>query len=149
MAEPQIISFVPAHLADIDPPVLDPAQMQRFASAYRPTGPAFTLTEAGRALGCAGLVLDGRTGRAWAFLSNDLRRRPQLLHRTVSRALPALVDHYDLERVTAEAHKDFTAARRWLERLGFRFAGLAPRYEGTTETYARYCLWADSQKSLQ
>ncbi len=149
MRRTEVVAFVPGHLADIDPPVLDPGQMQRFAAAYQPTGPAFTLVEEGRALGCAGLVLNGREGRAWAFLSDILRQRPSLLHRTVSRALPALIQHYELEWVTAEAHRDFAAARRWLERLGFRFAGLAPRFEGTTETYARYCLWVDCQSSLQ
>lgn len=140
MAIEQIVPFEPAHLADIDPPVLDCGQIQRFAVAYYPRGPAFTLLEDGQALGCGGLMLDGKHASAWAFLSDALRRRPHLLHRTVSRALPALLDHYELESVTAEAHVDFVAARRWLERLGFRFESIAPRFAGTTEDYARYCL---------
>ena len=143
MADPEIVPFVPAHLADIDPPVLARAQMHRFAAAYRPAGPAFTMLEQGRALGCAGLVLEGPKANAWAFLSDELRRRPHLLHRTASRALPALIDHYELKCLTAEAHAEFDKARRWLERLGFRFDRIAPRFAGTTENYARYCLWVD------
>ncbi len=141
MPGPQIVAFNPVHLVDIDPPVLARSQMQRFAAAYRPAGPAFTLLEAGRALGCAGLVLEGKQAQAWAFLSDELRRRPQLLHRTVSHALPALIGHYELESVTAEAHADFAAARLWLERLGFRYDGTEKGFAGTTENYARYCLW--------
>ncbi|NIA66970.1 hypothetical protein HBA54_00010 [Pelagibius litoralis] len=143
MKGPQIVAFEPAHLIDIDPPVLLNGQMQRFAAAYRPAGPAFTLVEKGRALGCGGLILDGKLGHAWAFLSDALRRRPQLLHRTVRRALPALIEHYELEAVTAEAHVDFAAAQLWLKRLGFEFEEIAPRFAGTTENYVRYKIWLE------
>lgn len=143
MADTGIVAFIPAHLADIDPPVLARSQMQRFAAAYCPAGPAFTLIQKGRALGCAGLILEGRSAKAWAFFSDELRRRPYLLHRTVRRALPALIAHYELKELTAEAHADFRRARVWLERLGLRFDGIAPQFAGTTENYARYCLWVD------
>jgi hypothetical protein len=136
----RFVTFEPAHLADLDPPVFDRQQMQRFAVGYRATGPAFTLMEAGRALGCGGLLISGGEGRAWAFLSDSLRRRPLLLHRTVKRVLPALVEHYDLQAVSAEAHVDYAAARRWLERLGFRYQKIVPQFAGTTEDYARYRL---------
>lgn len=143
MVGPQIVPFEPAHLADLEPPVFDPGQMRRFAAAYRPAGPAFTLMEKRRALGCAGLVIEGSEGRAWAFLSDALRRRPLLLHRTVKRALPALAEHYELKSLSAEAHADFAAARRWLERLGFRNQEILPRFAGTTEDYVRYRLCPD------
>jgi hypothetical protein len=138
----QVIAFEPAHLADLDPPVFGRGQMQRFAAAYRPGGPAFTLVEAGRALGSGGLLIDGGEGKAWAFLSDALRARPLLLHRTVKQALPALMRHYELGAVTAEAHSGFTAARLWLERLGFHCEEILPGFAGTTESYARYRLWA-------
>jgi hypothetical protein len=98
--------------------------------------------EDGRSLGCGGLLVEGREARAWAFLSDNLRARPVLLHRTVKRALPVLIEHYELRVVAAEAHEDFAAARRWLECLGFDFVEILPRYAGTTENYARYRLWA-------
>jgi len=142
MTEVRVIPFEPAHLADLDPPAFGSGQLQRFAAAYRRSGPAFTLLEAGRALGSGGFVLNGAEGRAWAFLSDRLRRRPALLHRTVKRALPALMRHYGLDAVTAEAHADFAAGRRWLERLGFRHEDDLPGFAGTTETYARYRRWA-------
>ena len=137
----RVVPFAPAHLADLDPPVFCAAQLRRFAAAYRHAGPAFTLAEQGRALGCGGLLVDGGQGRAWAFLSEALRRRPMLLHRTVKRALPALIGHFDLTSVTAEAHRDFSAARLWLERLGFVYEETLPRFAGSTEDYARYRLW--------
>ncbi|GAB4391007.1 MAG: hypothetical protein Tsb0032_00390 [Kiloniellaceae bacterium] len=138
MGGPRIVPFVPAHLADLDPPVFEPEQLRRFAAAYRPAGPAFTLIGEGRALGCGGLVVEEGEGRAWAFLSEALRQRPLLLHRTVKRALPALAAHYALKRITAEAHADFAGARRWLERLGFHQLETIPRFAGTTENYVRY-----------
>ncbi|MGF1593837.1 MAG: hypothetical protein ACFCUW_11190 [Kiloniellaceae bacterium] len=137
----RVVPFAPAQLADLEPPVFCRGQLRDFAAAYRPAGPAFSLVEEGRVLGCAGLVLEGTRGRAWAFLSESLRQRPFLLHRTVRRALPALARHYDLEIIDAEAHADFAAARQWLERLGFRHVETLPRFAGTTENYARYRLW--------
>jgi len=142
MRGPRIVAFEPSHLAELDPPVFCRDQMQRFAAGYRPAGPAFSLMEAGRPLGCGGLLIESGEGRAWAFLSDSLRRRPMLLHRTAKRALPALIAHYELQAVSAEAHADFLGARRWLERLGFRYEGFLPRFAGTTENYARYRLWA-------
>lgn len=138
----RVVRFEPAHLADLEPPAFDREQLRRFAAAYRPAGPAFTLMEAGKALGSAGLLLAGGEGRAWAFLSERLRARPMLLHRTVKRALPVLMRHYALHSVAAEAHGEFAAARRWLERLGFRHDETLPAFMGTTENYARYRLWA-------
>jgi hypothetical protein len=142
MGRPRIVTFEPAHLADLDPPVFDQEQMQRFAAAYRAAGPAFSLVEGDRAIGSGRLLVEGGEGRAWAFLSDRLRQRPVLLHRTVKQALPALVRHYQLQTVSAEAHADFAGARRWLDRLGFRYEALLPQFAGTTETYARYRLWA-------
>lgn len=136
-----VVAFAPAHLADLDPPVFCRAELQRFAAAYTSCGPAFTLQEAGRALGCGGLLIEGRHARAWAFVSTALRRRPQLLHRTVKRALPALIRHHGLRSVSAEALVDFAAARRWLERLGFTYEAALPRFAGSKENYARYRLW--------
>ncbi|MEO3429740.1 hypothetical protein AAFN88_12820 [Pelagibius sp. CAU 1746] len=141
MGGPRVLPFEPAHLADLDPPIFGRRQMQYFAAAYRPAGPAFTLMEGERALGCGGLMIEGEEGRAWAFLSGVLRQRPLLLHRTVKRALPALAEHYELKSLTAEAHAEFAGARRWLERLGFRYEERLPRYAGTTEDYVRYRLW--------
>ncbi|GAB4375580.1 MAG: hypothetical protein Kow00114_38820 [Kiloniellaceae bacterium] len=143
MAAVSIVPFEPWHLADLEPPVFDRLQMQRFAAAYRRSGPAFTLMEQGRALGCGGLTIAGREAQAWGFFSDRLRQRPMLLHRTVKRALPALVAHYGLCAVTANAHARFIAARRWLERLGFIYVGTVPRFAGTTEDYARYRLCQD------
>ena len=138
---PAVVNFEPAHLADLDPPVFGAAELRRFATAYRCCGPAFTLMEGSRALGCGGVAIEDGEGRAWAFLSDALRRRPLLLHRTVKRALPALIAHCGLTSVTAEAHVDFEAARRWLERLGFTYEETLPRFAATTDDYARYRLW--------
>lgn len=137
-----VVPFEPVHLADLEPPVFGRGQLRRFAAAYRPAGPAFTLMAGDRPLGSGGIVIEDGEGRAWAFLSDRLRGRPLLLHRTVKRTLPALFRHYALTSVVAEAHADFAAARRWLERLGFDYEETLPAFAGTTESYARYRRWA-------
>src|SRR3546814_15595266 len=126
MGGPGIVPFEPAHLADLDPPVFGRRQMQRFAAAYRPSGPAFTMMEAGRALGSGGLLIDGGEGKAWAFFSDALRPRPLLLHRTVKRALPALMAHYVICTLTADAHEAVASARRSLTPPGFRLQESLP-----------------------
>src|SRR3546814_20363565 len=89
-----------------------------------------------------GMLCEDGECPSWAFRSAALRGRPLLLHRTAKRALPALMQHYELTSIVAEAHADFVSARRWLERLGFHFEECLPGFAGTTETYAGYRLWA-------
>lgn len=134
----EIILFKPNHLADIDPPKLLREPMRRFAMAYRHRGPALTFVEDGRVLGCFGLIIDGREARVWAFLSSLLRDRPLALHRMVKRTLPKLKRHYGLDSILAEAHPDHRASHCWLERLGFRFDGVAQRCPIVGERHLRY-----------
>ncbi|WP_420348618.1 GNAT family N-acetyltransferase [Pelagibius sp.] len=134
----EIILFKPSHLADIDPPDLLREPMRRFAMAYCDRGPALTFVEDGRVLGCFGLILDGRQARVWGFLSSLLRGRPATLHRMVKGALPKLKRHYGLDMILAEAHPDHAPSWRWLERLGFRFNGVAQRCPIAGERHLRY-----------
>lgn len=116
-----------ADLARLDPPALTAAQLDGLRGLPLPPGRAYTLEdagagEAGRVLGCAGVLAPpgGRVGRAWAILGEELRRRPLVLHRRVLRLLPRIAVELGLDRIEARVRADFPAGRAWLGRLGFR-----------------------------
>ena len=134
----EIIPFEPVHLAGIDPPVMSAAQLEVFAESYHQRGPAFTATENSKVLGCAGVVIEGDTGKCWAFLNDPIRERPILLHRAVVRGLHEIEETHDLRRVVATVHAQFHRAHAWLQRLGFRFERHLPDRLGTGQNYLEF-----------
>ncbi len=118
-----IIPFEFKHLADIAPPVMEPWQLERFATAHTLPGPAFSGIEVGRVLGCAGIVILGSSGIAWACLSDSLRKRPMVLHRAVKRGIEKIIEEHGLKRLEASCIEDFESAAHWLKRLGFKSYG--------------------------
>ena len=135
----EIVPFDPSDLAHIHPPMLTPAQWLAFAAGYRDAGPAYTLVDGDTVLGCAGVLIEGRVGTAWAVLSDEIRARPVVLHRQVKRMLNQIVMEYQLEQILATVYEEFSAGRRWMERLGFRrLEGALTDYLGTGLTYRRF-----------
>ncbi|MDJ0944233.1 MAG: hypothetical protein QNJ30_12245 [Kiloniellales bacterium] len=117
-----------ADLARLDPPALTAGQLAGLQGLPLPPGRAYTAEEAGRPLGCAGVLAPpgGRVGRAWAILGEELLGRPLVLHRRVLSRLPAIAAELGLDRIEAAVRTDYPAGRAWLERLGFRLLGPAP-----------------------
>ena len=135
----EIVPFDPSDLVHIHPPMLTPAQWLAFAAGYRDAGPAYTLVDGDTVLGCAGVLIEGRVGTAWAVLSDEIRARPVVLHRQVKRMLNQIVMEYQLEQILATVYEEFSAGRRWMERLGFRrLEGVLTDYLGTGLTYRRF-----------
>ena len=135
----EIVPFDPSDLVHIHPPMLTPAQWLAFAAGYRDAGPAYTLVDGDTVLGCAGVLIEGRVGTAWAVLSDEIRARPVVLHRQVKRMLNQIVMEYQLEQILATVYEEFSAGRRWMERLGFRrLEGVLTDYRGTGLTYRRF-----------
>ena len=137
----EIVPFDPSDLVHIHPPTLTAAQWLPFAAGYHDMGPAFTLIDGDTVLGCAGVIVSGRVGEAWAALSDAIRTRPLVLHRTVKRKLNQIVIEHGLLQVISTVYRDFAAGRRWVERLGFRQEGMLTDYMGTGETHVRYVLY--------
>ncbi len=137
----EIVPFDPSDLVHIHPPMLTPAQWLAFAAGYRDAGPAYTLVDGDTVLGCAGVMVSGRIGLAWAALSDAIRARPLVLHRTVKRKLNQVVTQLDLKQVVSTVNNDFAAGRRWIERLGFCQEGILTDYMGSGETHVRYVLY--------
>jgi L-amino acid N-acyltransferase YncA len=86
-------------------------------------GRAVSAVEDGRVLGIAGLLINGDEGTVTMALSDELRARPCALHRLVKRKLRETMDKNSLRHLHAMVHREFDAAQRWLERLGFRYSG--------------------------
>lgn len=126
----EIVPFEPRHLLDIEPPVITQDELRVIEKSYRQLGPAFTGVEAGRAIGCAGVVIDGKNGRVWAVLSDSIRGKPFALHRAVKSGLELIVEQHGIERLEATCLAQFVTAQRWLERLGFRLADNGATFGG-------------------
>jgi hypothetical protein len=129
----QIIAYKPAHLARIAP---QGAQAGIAGNLDRETavslaidGSAFSAVEAGRIVGCAGIVpLWPGVGHAWAVLSDAALAHPVTLTRTVQRELSRIEAALDLRRVQATVAEEHIAGRRWLAWLGFEVEGLMCNY---------------------
>lgn len=79
-------------------------------------GAAYTAFLDGKPVACAGLIAvhDSRAV-AWAITSRCEKRVFARVHREIMRGL----DQFPFRRIEAAVRADFTAGRRWLDRLGF------------------------------
>lgn len=137
----EIVPFRPEHLAAIRlQGVQASAQHQCTVEFGRvlaeQVGMARTALVGGAPIACAGLteLWPGRA-YAWAFLSEGWERYAKAVHRGVLAALRTS----RWRRVEASIDVRYSAARRWIARLGFEFEGVARAY--TTD--GRDCeIWA-------
>jgi uncharacterized protein YjeT (DUF2065 family) len=126
----QLIPFHPSHLSVFTPGQWDEAAMRLGNlddAAKRLSGLGVSAIEDGRTLGIGAIVGNS----ASLLLSDELRARPVILHRTVKRVMDGVMNQLGMAFIEATAHRDFTAAHKWLERLGFKMMD-------NTEDYWRY-----------
>jgi hypothetical protein len=128
-----IIPFKPAHLSRVAPQraqegvagAIDRATADSLALSEL----AFSAAEAGRIVGCAGIVpLWPGVGQAWAVLSDAALSHPVILTRAVQRELAHIETKLALRRVQATVAEDHVEGRRWLAWLGFEVEGLMRNY---------------------
>lgn len=137
----RLVPFAPSHLLRLRPGAWDRAALgdagldARLCAVW-PEGPALSAVANGRVLGCAGLMAEGETATAWALLSDELRRRPVVLHRAARRALDEWVPRFS--RVRATVIESFGAGHRWALSLGFRPVRPLPGYGPHGETFVEY-----------
>jgi hypothetical protein len=133
----RLVAFEPAHLLRLRPGAREQALFEKFGVPTGIDGPAFTVIEGGHVLGCGGLIQRApQSPLAWVLLSDALRRRPVLLHRLARRLLARMAARQG--EIAASLDPGDAPARRWAERLGFRFAGILPAYGPEGEAYWRY-----------
>lgn len=75
--------------------------------------------EDGTIVGCAGIVMVGLHGNAWAMLAHDAGDNFFRIHRAVKRGLEACT----ARRVEMHVDVDFTEGHRWARLLGFEREG--------------------------
>lgn len=106
---------------------------------YQTGGPGYTLLYQGEGVGCAGVIILWQgVGDAWAFLGPDARKHLRAIQFYTRRGLAMVCQEYRLRRVQAHVFKDFTAARRWAERFGFKVESEMPLAGPGGETLIRY-----------
>jgi len=102
-------------------------------------GWAYALIDDGIVLGAGGIwpVWDG-VGEAWAIITEDLKKRPLLLHKTVSAYLEKLRVENNLHRVQCIVLCGFIKAESWAHALGFIHEGIMHEYGPTRLSYHRF-----------
>lgn len=148
-ASPILIPFEPFHLNHYTPGLMDKvtlADMDITALSRNWEGRAVSAILNGRVIGIAGIgkVRDG-VGRGWVFLSDEARKHPIFLHRTVKRGLDLAFKELGLETIEVAVEDCFETGIRWAERLGFEYHGRKIRAEGKEFLRMTKCL---SQQQL-
>ena len=122
----ELVQYEPGHLRCLSlqdnqrmltPVLADP----KYAASLAEAGPAFTGIEAGKVVGCAGLVHQW-SGRAiaWALLDRNCAYAMLGVHRATQRFLTEC----GVRRVEAYVDPNFRAAKKWALMLGFEYEGL-------------------------
>lgn len=101
-----------------------------YAKALEEPGMAFTgRNEKGEVIGCAGIkkLWEG-VGTAWSMLSDEVKKHPFFLHRTVKRQLERIAVTHKLHRVELIILNNFEAGKAWAVALGFKSEGVREKY---------------------
>lgn len=144
------IPFRPGHLAAVEPGAEERADSARFGPGLMRTlaegeGPAWSLINGdGRILGCFGMHNMGREGIVWVWLSDELRKRPILLHRTALRCIAEAERLGRTDRMLTIVRGEYKSGLRWIRRLGFAYDG---DIELKNIRYRRYVKWHQQQSS--
>ena len=145
MDRPTIRPFVPE---DVERLAMQPAQSHLGEFMKHPgylealaRGDAWTAETGDRIIGCAGIVMIGLHGTAWAMLAHDAGRFFIAIHRAVKRGL----DSCPARRIEMHVDVNFEEGHRWARLLGFQQE--APRLRawlpdgGDVSLYARVREW--------
>jgi hypothetical protein len=106
--------FLPAHLIAL---CKENADVERLNGAIinQISGPAFTLVEDGKILGCGGIRTAG-IGQAWAYFSRDaLKDKPRTILQESRAAMNEMIAENRIYRVYADPE----AGDDWFKHLGF------------------------------
>ena len=136
----QTIPYKPEHARQINLRAVELAHGDKdFYSSLTRTGPAFTLTVDSEPIGCAGIeIYWPGFGEAWGLFGIYVYQYPIAIFKAVKKGLADIMNQKNLSRVQAVAMKDFKAAAKFLERLGFEYEGEMRKYGPGGETFLRY-----------
>jgi hypothetical protein len=103
------------------------------------SGPAFSVFKGKELIGCGGIGLYwSGVGEAWLILSDKVSQYPFSLHRIVCKALEDIIREEHLHRVQTVVPYGHARARKWIERLGFEYEGMMPKYGPDASWFLRY-----------
>lgn len=143
---PILVPFKAPHLVALQP--RDEVGPDGWAQARQKEtmGPAFTLLDGDRILGCAGVVIAWPgVGLGWVVLTEEIRPYGLWLTRHVRCILRDIMRAYRLHRVEAAILCGNERNLRWAEAFGFRpEGGIARAYTSDRRDAVRYQLMRDN-----
>ena len=83
-------------------------------------GKAVSAIHGGKIIGIAGIGMDGNDAFGWMFLSDELRKMPLFLYRSVKRGLEIVRKEFALRKLDVLVLNQFDCGIRFAESLGFR-----------------------------
>lgn len=102
-------------------------------------GKSVTLLDDGLPIGSFGVVpYWPGVGELWALISDNLRNRPFLLHKTAINLIEQTRKEEKYHRFQAIVLKDFEDGKRWMRHLKFKCEGLMPKYGENKQDYYRF-----------
>ena len=122
-AKPILIPFEPFHVEHFRPGSIDKLAMnghdlRKLSDNWN--GNAVSAIQDGKVIGIAGIGMDGDTAVAWLFLSDEIRKMPVFLYRTVKNGLIQLTEKLGLRTLDAFVVNGFMSGIKFAEALGFQ-----------------------------
>ena len=131
----EVVPYASHHAAQLGQAFRNP----KARDIYETGGPGFPLLFRGRVIAGGGvIILWSGVGDAWALLGPESRQHLRAIQFYTRRGLEMVCREHHLRRVQALVVKDFEAARRWVESLGFQVEGEMPLAGPSGETLVRY-----------
>jgi len=120
-------------------PLEQPVNRSQFDEFVVPDQSFALVDSDGIVLGAAGVwTIWPGVGEAWAILTEDLKKKPILLHKTVQKYLKKIVEEQKFHRVQFIVLYGFIAAESWAHALGFTHEGIMYQYGTDKSTYHRF-----------
>ncbi len=106
------------------------------AKDWREKGPAWSLLQGKKVVGCGGVILqEWQKGTAWLLLSELFYSHVRIAYKTVKEKLQETVVRYRLRRVDLFVDASHPVAVRFAEHLGFELEGYLKSFGPNGEGY--------------
>ena len=134
---PILVPFQPCHIDNYRPGVVERLSFnrERAKAACGAWENAVSVVHKGEVIGMSAAFIRGKMATVSMFLSDEIRRHPIFLHRTVRRGMQMLKE-CGVETIVVTCDARLRSAVGWLDRLGFKKTGKTVEHNGID--YMRY-----------
>ncbi len=140
--------FDPSHLllidfGDYEKVLLSGVNIERLLDTWPKEG-AFSVFDKARCLASGGVYDQGNVGICWSLMSEEIRRHPAFLLRTLLRGVNAALAN-GLNHAVLAIPEDYPGADRWARALGFEFNCVRPSDGLDPRPHLEYVKWPQAQ----